>query len=267
MISATETPDNLLLANERNIENLYALLAQAPGIDYYESAQMIRIRTGVPHPFVNTVLRLRLNSDDAETVIASTLEYFDSHKLPVSWMLNGSSFPLDLDNRLQHRGIHIVAEMPGMSIDLATLIEPMDLPFGLEIRAITHVDKVGITDWAATSSTGSGIPIEVMEVFLPLFEIYNDGSIAAFTAYLDGKPVGTSLLYLDDECAGIYCVAVLPEARRQGIGAAITTHALRAARDCGYCVGTLQASKMGLPVYERLGFKAHGRFTVHTAKA
>jgi predicted acetyltransferase len=80
---------------------------------------------------------------------------------------------------------------------------------------------------------------------------------------LDGKPVATSQLFTSAAVAGIYNVTCLPEARNKGIGAAITMAPLRDAVEMGYCVGILQASDMGYPVYKRLGFEDFGKLSLY----
>jgi predicted acetyltransferase len=62
-------------------------------------------------------------------------------------------------------------------------------------------------------------------------------------------------MLLHAEVAGIFAVATLAEARRRGIGTALTLVPLLEARRRGYRVSTLQATPMGFPVYRRLGFR------------
>ena len=80
----------------------------------------------------------------------------------------------------------------------------------------------------------------------------------AFLAWQNDCPVATSLLYLQDEVAGIYCVATVTEARRRGLARAVTTVPLLEARAAGYHVGILQSSEMGVSVYRRIGFQEYG---------
>src|SRR5437588_690056 len=85
-----------------------------------------------------------------------------------------------------------------------------------------------------------------------------------YVGWLHNEPVGVATLLLHAGVAGIYGVAVLPEARRQGVGAAMTLHALREARALGYQIALLMPSKMGIGIYCRIGFQAYGSIHHYT---
>jgi predicted acetyltransferase len=70
-------------------------------------------------------------------------------------------------------------------------------------------------------------------------------------------------LFLSAGVAEIYNVTCLPEARRQGIGAAITQAPLLDACAIGYRIAILQASEAGAKVYRRLGFQDFGGLSVY----
>ena len=78
-----------------------------------------------------------------------------------------------------------------------------------------------------------------------------------------GVPVAISRLLLASGVAMIHGVATVPEARRRGIGTAVTLAALQGARRLGHRIAVLQASSMGQGPYRRLGFRyvaGYGRF-------
>ena len=53
-------------------------------------------------------------------------------------------------------------------------------------------------------------------------------------------------------------VAVVPEARGRGLSGKLIAHSLADAVERGQQTSTLVATKLGRPVYERLGFRALG---------
>jgi GNAT superfamily N-acetyltransferase len=79
-----------------------------------------------------------------------------------------------------------------------------------------------------------------------------------FVAERDGVLAGASACVQFGATGWIGAVAVLPEARRVGLGRALTEAAVDWLRERGAGTIQLYATAMGLPVYERLGFVAEG---------
>jgi GNAT superfamily N-acetyltransferase len=76
---------------------------------------------------------------------------------------------------------------------------------------------------------------------------------------VDGRPVTTATAYVSDGYVGIYAVGTLPDARGHGYGEALTWSATLCRPELP---ATLQASSMGRPVYERMGYRTVALFTV-----
>jgi GNAT superfamily N-acetyltransferase len=113
-----------------------------------------------------------------------------------------------------------------------------------------------------TAVAGFGLPDASESQCYDLFVgLGYDLPLRNYIGYLHGKPVATAELFLGAGVAGIYWVATVPEARRQGIGAAMTHAALREARELGVRIGILHASELGEEVYRRLGFVEHCRMS------
>ena len=74
----------------------------------------------------------------------------------------------------------------------------------------------------------------------------------------EGEEVCTLGIWPHGSDAVAIWVATLPEARGRGIAGRLLAHGLRNAREDGHETTTLQSSKLGRPVYERLGYRDYG---------
>ena len=143
-----------------------------------------------------------------------------------------------------------------MAGELAGIETDGAMPDGFTVERAEDVESRRA--WGQVCAAGTGFPGEIAERFSG-FEAGMNGFDPErhfrFTGFASGVPVATSALVLDSDVAGIYAVATLPEARRKGYGVAVTLAALTEAKRRGYEVATLQASDMGFPLYEKLGFR------------
>ena len=237
--------------------------AASAATEIHNGSDMLRFTTGIPFAPFNGVLRTRLKASEADGAIDSTLSYFQSRNLPMSWMVEPSAQPDDLGDRLTAKGF--VPEKDGgsgMALDLESLGEEPRRPLGLKIEDLPS--KGWRDEFAAVMAAGFGIPGPFLQDFIGIFADASNkhpGSLAAYLGRLDGEAVATSMLLLSGGVAGIFNVATVEQARGRGAGAAMTYAPLLEARRRGYRIAILQSSEMGFRVYERLGFREYCRFS------
>lgn len=155
--------------------------------------------------------------------------------------------PRDLGARLAARGFEWGWKPHWMALDLYQIRGSFPGPPGLTIT--THEDD---PDWDVKGLPYYSRPLS------PTVPARLDGRHWRFGAWLDGKIVGQSALHLTNGrygIAGIYHVGVIPKARNQGIGRAISLAACQFARTLGCHWATLNAATH---IYERLGFVSLG---------
>jgi hypothetical protein len=80
--------------------------------------------------------------------------------------------------------------------------------------------------------------------------ILTEPAVRCWIGVLDGRTIGTSVALVADGVVGVYLVSVIPAMRGRGFGEELTWHATLADR----APATLQASAMGRPVYQRMGY-------------
>jgi ribosomal protein S18 acetylase RimI-like enzyme len=83
--------------------------------------------------------------------------------------------------------------------------------------------------------------------------------LSVYTASVDGKPASGLMVHQDEGDADVWLVATLDAARGRGLAPALLGRALVDARERGCTTSTLQATKLGEPVYAQLGYRTLGR--------
>ncbi|MCC9136742.1 GNAT family N-acetyltransferase [Pontibacter silvestris] len=86
--------------------------------------------------------------------------------------------------------------------------------------------------------------------------LQQDRGILFACYFLDEEPVATIELFpTDNKTIGIYNLSTREDHRGKGIGTALMSFALNMAKDKGYETAVLLASKDGINIYKRFGFR------------
>jgi ribosomal protein S18 acetylase RimI-like enzyme len=247
----------LVAAVKANMFAWFRYLGKSPKAELFESPKLTWFLTSRPTSFANGVLYSQLEPDKVDETIEKTRAYFESKNVSTfSWWVEQGTQPPNLGDHLIARGFKHVAGSPGMAIDLFAMNEDSVSPPGLMIERVS--DREMLKQWAYVSTVSYGLPESSVNSWFAIFdELGLELPLRNYVGILNGKVVATSQLFLAAGVAGIYLVGTMPEARRQGVGAALTRAPMQEARAMGYRVGTLGSSPKGLGVYRQLGFQEY----------
>lgn len=212
--------------------------------------------SGEAHPLGN--LALVSAPDDVDATVAA-IAPLRALALPSAvFYTNGVSAAVT--DVLAEAGFAPIGDMPAMAVEIDRLAATA-LPAGYALER-TDAGEAALA-WTDAMASGYGLPRGLARLLSPETlgaDMTDDAAVQCFGIRdAQRRLVCTSMLYLADGMAGIYCVATVPDARGQGLGAHATAEPLRRAHALGYRVGVLQSSEAGHGVYRRLGFQDVGR--------
>lgn len=261
-------PAALTAAVEANFAAFFAYLGRAPQAVAHEDAETAWCISGIPIAEYTAVTRFQMPDGAAPAAVRERvrqiLAAFAQRRLGMLWWVGPSTRPADLGDYLRDAGLEFVGPGPGMAADLAAL-NTAPAPVGLRITRVG--DEAALRQWVYVAGAGYSEPDTILKARFAVHAalgLGDDQPLQRYLALLDGAPVAIAALFLGAGVAGIYEVATVPAARRKGIGGAVTLAALRQARTLGYRVGVLEASPMGFPVYQHLGFQQTCSFDIYS---
>jgi GNAT superfamily N-acetyltransferase len=257
------TPPRLAAAVEAAHVAFFAHIGRSPGAVVREHGGGVLVATGVPFPFFNGVMGSCLEGEAVPAAIEGARAFFQERGMPWLWWVGPTTRPPDLAERLRTCGFARAFEMPGMALDLQAMADDLPAPQGLSIERVGSAEALSL--WLGVALAAFDFSPQLEAPLLALesgLGVEPESPYQRFLGRLDGRPVATASLHLG-EVAGIFTIGTLAEARRRGIGAAMTLAPLRVARERGQRVAILSASRMGEPVYRRIGFQEYCRLAAY----
>lgn len=222
--------------------------AQVPGAVVEIDGGIAVFATGNPIPIFNQVV-----TGDGATAddLLAGVAILRSHAAPF-WIALRRGLDDRFQPTLEALGLHPGAHpMPGMALDPI----PADLAGqanGLEIRLVE--DAAGLRDHARVVSLAYGLDERAVSDAIGerLWEV--DGN-RVYLGESGGRPVAVGMSRQFGDTVGIYTMGTIPEARGRGFGRAMTERLILDGSAAGCTTAVLEASEMGRPVYERIGFR------------
>lgn len=254
------TDPKLPLAMEANFTEEMTIWGRiSPVAQLHVEQELLWFFSGKPD--FNGVLLTHLASAEPSYIdsrIQSMTRFFQARHCDFAWSVGPSTYPPHLPSYLEKHGFDYAEKSIGLAVAIDQVHGDKMLPAKFTISEIE--DRTTMQIKCRIERDGFGSTSEVAQN-------YYDGYCASsfgpntcwhhYLGWLHSEPVAMASLLLHDGIAGIYGVATLPHARRQGFGTAMTYHTLHVAREQGYRIAALTATGMSQNIYYRMGFREY----------
>jgi GNAT superfamily N-acetyltransferase len=237
---------DLVLSNQPPLWRLYVDACGGEVIDEEGGVQAAIIPASPNRSFFNSVFYEA--TDGLIEALPRLAEAYEKAGVR-AWTVWTPAEDTEAGEMLREAGHVLDAEPRAMGFELTDLRGPepdAKLEIRSELTAETMEECRRINEVAYGYPPGDFPPIDPM----PGTDVY--------LAYLDGKSVGALVTWDRGADTEVTFVAVLPEARNRSVAKRTMAHALADQRDRGKQGSTLIATKLGLPVYEGLGYRDVG---------
>jgi len=243
------TEAELLARSDANCYEAWRLTAaNADGGETWESDGIVVAATGASVGWLNPVFVTR-PLGRPEQALRRAVEYFDDRGLPFIVRVREG-----LDERTERTcedtGLPYRDTLPGMALSPLSVVEDRAAP--VEIKVVE--DAAGFAQFVTIMAECFHLdPDMTARMLRPRLLDIPDSRW--YLGYVDGQPAGAAALIMSHRVAGVHYVGTREAFRGRGIGEATTRRAVREGAAAGCLFSSLQASQMGRPVYERIGFR------------
>ena len=242
------TDDEIIALGDRNYYEAWTLLARtADGGDVREIDGVLIASPASEVLWLNIAFVTRpLAGPDAQ--LAATKAYFAEHGLGFLVRIR-EGLDEAAERACERLGMQYTDTIPGMAL---APIPPA--PEGAPPVEVREVDASTFDAFVELNAASFDIPLDACRRTITP-RLLESPDARWYLGLAGGTPVATSVLFVTDRIAGVHFVSTDAAYRGRGIGEAMTRHAVLEGAKLGLTAGYLEASEMGYPIYQRMGFR------------
>ena len=206
------------------------------------------IATGVPLAMFNPVF-ITKKSVDVKTLLAHARTFYAARGAPWQVVVVGEVAE-SFATVGPAEGLKVGNPVPGMSL-VPQVAQVQDAP-GLSVQIVADTDALAL--YNATMTKAFGLPEGLVET-LQRPSFLRAPGLMMYLGFMDEQPVTAAMRYCINGITLIFNITTVPEYRKRGLGEAMTWRAILDGKLEGCDAVFLQSSKMGRPLYERMGYR------------
>lgn len=235
-----------------NMKRFFKLISTSNGQEFLKNENYDAI-TFPNSIWPNFILNLKVKPENLDSWLSELQVKIRDDKHPKTLLCNALDIEPELLTKLKTG--------PTTNLYWASMTYNLNKPIQIkvienfEIKRVTS--KADIKDWCYIAEQSL---LKQNKIDQTIFQnLAKSEVIENYIGYKSGKPVAISMLFKDEEWAGIYFVGTLPEHERKGYGTSLTQYAMQKGLERGCKEAILQATQAGEPVYHKIGFDYRGR--------
>lgn len=226
---------DLLVAIEKIRLHFTSLAAMDEGATITVEPRFSRVSTQVAFPLYNGIFLPRMDAETCSEDVEDALRPFKKNKVPAIVCVGSLATPSNLESILIKKSCRLVDVEYDLGIDVQSFKIPSFLFNKVSLKAVSTIQEK--QEWVKIFFENFKLPEYAMPHFLKL--IQNEGSAEIKAHYFFGcrnkEIIGTVALIQYRNIAGVYCVSIDPEVRKESLGTMMMAAAYRWAQSSGQC--------------------------------
>lgn len=230
-----------------NLKSFWTTLAALQPSGVIETEDSVCINTGINDPIYNPIF-LKKEAKQIPIPTPNTHSFWYDGK-------RNKNIPPESTQKLEA----LMQGVPMMSIRLDKEFNKQTAP---DVKISMVVNNQDLQEWMEPIKISFSLSDPMASRYRQCLENAPDRFIH-FIVKKNDLVIGAASLFLHNEIAGLYNLAVLPDCRKQGIGTALHHARLNEAKRRGYQYATLQATPMAAGLDSSIGFTTLSEIVVY----